>query len=199
MVRQRRSRIALQGVGLRAVLLAIPPPGRRRHQSRCQARSAGSGVIEEPFERRTQSFDRVVAEARVPACVDVVEEPPVRVPRRATLRSEVNQPRPARGRVGCGHEVAVPLEETHDAVTASFDTPARTGRSRTRTPSSVSTRTTLATIASDNVDSRSNSTVKRSSTRESRADRSSGGSVPPLCGVGNHPSRCGAHARIPSA
>ncbi len=53
---------------------------------------------------------------------------------------------------------------------ASFDTPVRSGRSRTRTPFSSRTRTTLAPIASDKSDSRSNSMANASSTRESSAD-----------------------------
>ena len=42
--------------------------------------------------------------------------------------------------------------------------------SRTRTPFSLSTRTTLALIASDKSDSRSNSMANASSTRERSAD-----------------------------
>ena len=57
---------------------------------------------------------------------------------------------------------------------ASFDTPVRSGRSRTRTPFSSRTRTTLALIASDRSDSRSNSMANASSTRERSAAEGDG-------------------------
>jgi hypothetical protein len=121
------------------------------------------------FQRLSKSVDGVLAKACLPALFDVDEKLTICVLGFSTLRREPSNLRPAAGRVGLDNGQSLLPKDAIPMLIASFDTPVRSGMSRSRTPFSSSTLKMLTLIANDKSDSVSNSMANASSTRERSA------------------------------